>query len=196
MPKGRGLTKVQRKQVKQLVAAPMERKSFHASYQDAALSDTHIVSELFQVSQGDTQDTRDGSKCKITSCFIRGNVVAGDSTNIIRLTLIRWKPNSTPTAAQIYESATIGTNGAMFSSFNHEYRGDFVVLQDKFISVEATAGQLQRMFTLRCGHQPATTFNDAATTGANKLFLVASADSLAVSHPTATFWSEIYYTDS
>ena len=193
--RGRGLTKKQRVEVKKLVVAPMERKAFHAAYQDTTISDTHLVSEISNIGQGDTIETRDGNQIKITSCFIGGNVVAGDSTNIVRLTLIRWKPNSTPTADLIYEQTAIGSGGAMFSDFNHDYRSDFVVLKDKFITVESSNGQLQKMFTLRAGKQPKTTYNDSATSGANKLFLIACSDSLAASHPTVTFWCDIKYID-
>lgn len=197
MPRqARGLNKVQRKQVKKLVEAPLEKKKFHASYQDANVTATHVVSEICNIGQGDTEATRDGDAIKITSAFYRGHIVAADQTNVVRLTLIRWKPNGTPSADKIYETAVIGTDGGIYSDFNHQYRSDFVVLQDKFITVQGTNGQCQRMFTLKCGHQPKTVFNGSATTGANKLFLIKSSDSLAATHPTITMRGELFYTDA
>lgn len=194
--RGRGLTKKQRVEVKRLVQSPMEHKYFVAAYQANPITTTHIVAELMAIPQGDGEEQRDGNNIKITSAFYRGIIVAGDPTNVVRMTLIRWKPNSTPTAAQIYRVTNIGTNGAMFSDFNSEFRGDFVVLQDKFITVESTDGQAQKQFTLRCGNQPKTVFNDVATTGKNKLFLIIASDSLAAAFPTITMRGSVRYTDA
>lgn len=192
--KGPGLNKIQRTEVKKLVLAPMERKNFPYFLQDDPVSTLHQVIDLMAVTQGDGEQQRDGDQLKITSMFGRGRIYAGDAVNTVRLTLIRWKCNSTPTPAEVYEDTGIGAQGALFSPFNHKFRDSFVVISDRWYNID-TYNPI-KLFTLSSKAQPKTVFNGALTTGTNKLFLFTSSDSSLAVHPTVTFRGNIHYTDS
>lgn len=188
------LSATQRKEVKKLVMAPMEKKNFPWYFQDFEISTTHTVVDLTAVAQGDGEQSRDGDSIKITGMYGRGVLFWGDAVNMIRLTVIRWKCNSVPTAAQIYDTTAIGTNGGMFSSFNHKYRDNFVVISDKYVDIDSYHPYKQVI--IKAGAQPKTTFNGAATTGGNKLFLILSSDSSAAGHPSLTMRADVHYIDA
>lgn len=194
--RGRGLTKKQRAEVKKIATGPMERKRWPVYKEAMTISSTHFVDDLMAVPQGDTEQSRDGDAIKITQCRIKGHIIGTDASNIIRMTVIRWKPNTIPTAADIYDDTTIGANGAMFSAFKHTTRDSFVVLADKYIKVEgATYGNIQKMFNIYIKPQPKTTFNGALTTGQNKLYIIWSSDSIVANHPYVTYRGDLLYLD-
>lgn len=193
--RGRGLTKKQRVEVKKLVTAPIEKKDLGFYLQDSAVSSTHNIVDLMSVvNQGTTEDDRIGDEIKITSLYGRGSVRVGDATNVVRMTLIRWKCNSVPTASQIYEDATIGLQGAIYSPFNHKFRESFVVISDRFYHVDTY--NTTRPFILKARAQPKTVFNGTLSTGSNKLYLILSSDSLVTAHPTVTFRGDINFIDA
>lgn len=193
--RGRGLTKKQRSEVKKIATAPMERKRFPVYKQGLSISTSHHIDDLSSVYQGSTEEGRTGDAIKIISGHIKGVVVAADTTNIVRYTVLRWKPNTIPTAADIYDDATIGANGAMFSPFNHINRPSFVVLADRYIDLEATNGDMQKMFNIRIKPQPKTIYEGGANTGSNKLYIIWSSDSVAITHPDVTYRGDIHFLD-
>lgn len=192
----RGLTPTQKKQVKKIAQAPMERKRWPVYHEGLPISTTHFVDDLLAVPQGDTEQSRDGDAIKITYSKIMGQIIGNDSTNIVRMTIIRWRANSVPTAAEIYDDTTINANGALFSPFNHKFRDQFVVLKDRYFKVEgATYGNIQKMFYVTLKSQPKTVFNGNLTTGMNKIYIIWSSDSGTANHPTITYRGDIHYLD-
>lgn len=181
----KSLSPTQRKEVKKLVMAPMEKKNFPWFYQDLDITDVHNISNITAIPQGDGEAERDGDSVKITGTYGRGAIIVGDGFNMVRLTLIRWKCNGEPTAAQIYDLTNIGTNGSMYSPFNHNYRDQFVVLQDKFINLDTYNPYKQVI--IKAGPQPKTTYNAGAITGINKIYMILSSDSTVGPHPKITF---------
>lgn len=195
-PSGRPLSAQQKKQVRKMVYAPMEKKRWPVYKQGLLISSTHVIDPLTEIAQGDGEQDRDGDAIKIVSGFIRMAFSAVDSTNILRCTLIRWRSATTPTAAEIYDDTTIGANGAIFSPFNHNRRSLFTVLMDKFIDIENhTSGDIQKMINVSIPPQPKTVFDASALTGINKLYFIFSSDSTAASHPSVVYRGDINYVD-
>lgn len=192
------LTKEQRSQVMRLVTRPMELHHWPVYSQAFAISTTHTVFDLMAIAQGDGVRDRSGNQVTVQSLRMDGIIVGSDASNVMRLTLVRWKPSSVPTAADVYDNTVIGANGAMFSGFNIKERQDFAVLYDKWFNLEQTAtGNHNKLFSIKVGAQPKATFRDTLTTTCtNKLYLIASSDSNAVSHPDLTFRGDLRYYDA
>lgn len=195
---GKGLNKNQRKEVRKLVQEPLEKKRWPVYKQSMNVSSTHFFDDLVTIPQGDTEEARDGDQINVSGGFIRGVIYGYDVDNIVRMTIIRWKPNSVPTAADIYEDATIGANGAMFSPFNHNHRNEFVVLADRFYDLETGAGggDRQKQFTIKLRKQPKIVYDGAITNGTNKLYIIWSSDSTVSAHPAVTYRGTINYFDA
>lgn len=196
---GRGLSKTQRVEVKKLVQAPMEKKRYPIYKQNQGISVTHFVDDLMSIAQGDGEQDRDGDQIKVTSGFLRGAIYGADTTNIVRATVIRWKPSSVPTAADIYDATSIGTNGALFSPFNHAKRQDFVVLADRFWHLTNDTyghGDRIRQFFIKIRSQPKTVYDGTSTVYAtNKLYIIWSSDSTVATYPDVVYRGDIHYTD-
>lgn len=189
----RGLNQKQKKEVKKLVQAPMERKHFVTAYEGNASSSVHVITDLTGIAQGDAYNERDGDSIKIVGGYFRGSVVGSDATNIVRITLIRWKPTTTPTANDIYQSTGIGTVGSIYSEFDRDNRKSFTVLKDIFIHVDGY--NPQKPFYIRIKNQPMLKYMGSSTNGANKLYLIHSSDSIASGHPSITMRGVLSYVD-
>lgn len=189
----RGLNKAQKKEVKKICQKPVEVKYSEIARQGISVSSSHTIFDESQISQGVEHNKRVGDAIKIKGIFVRGHILGADSTNVVRLTVIRYKPSGSPSSSEIFDDINIGANGAMFSPINHDYRKEFVVLHDRFYYTNTYHQQVP--FTVNIKSQPMTHFNDTANSGQNKIYFIWSSDSVAATHPTVSYRGETRYTD-
>lgn len=112
---------------------------------------------------------------------------AGDDYNQLRMTVIRWHPNtvgSTPSLAHIFEE----TGDAWESSFNYDNRQSFTVLADKKFLVQQGIRNVQpfdiRLFGNRLSSHPMKYASITANGGSDHIYLIMVSDSGAVIHPS------------
>ena len=109
---------------------------YGASTFTSAINYSGTIQSLCDISQGDTDTTRDGDALTMSSLEIRGHWVVGDAYNVCRIMLIQWFPTDgvAPTVSQILFNS--GNIYAPISVKAHDYRQQFAVLYDKIIVVD------------------------------------------------------------
>lgn len=192
--KKRRLSPLERKQVQRIANKDREKKTHIGYAQEVAVSDTWGIYHLTGIAQGDTHTTRDGDEIKITSFSSRGNVMCADATNIVRITIISWKPNSIPAANDIFQTADTINQGGLYSELNHANKKNIRVHYDKILHMTLQNNAVQ-YWACKFKELPKCVYNPGLTTGTNQLYICIASDSSAVTHPTFTYRGELDYHD-
>jgi hypothetical protein len=165
----------------------------------STVSDTGIGINLSSsITQGDTDQTRDGDMINLTKVRLVCSGVYADTTNVMRIILFRWKPNSTPTWAELLEGATPGA-----SDWKRPHRKDtasnFHIMYDRTLNL-SSAGQPQALvsktlFGKSLGKKRLA-FSGGGTSGTDHIWLFVISDSATASHPNFDYSVTTYFTDS
>lgn len=165
-----------------------------------AISTTGSVVCVSDMAQGDTDITRDGDKIILKSMQLRGTMAyaAADVNNLIRIIVFQWFPVDTaadPSAAAILQQT--GTFGIV-SPYNHDQRNQFHILADRTFLLNSASYPYKgwKMNIPFKYVKKQATFLAGGVYGANHLHILFISDSSAVSDPSVSFYSRVYYTDS
>lgn len=164
-----------------------------------------IVALTDQLAQGVTDVTRIGNSIKAQDLQVRLAMNFTSSATVLglhcRMMLIVWKDNAqlNPiSAAKIFESAT-----NLYSPLNKDYTDQFVVIKDKFFSMNNASGaaqtvafQTMKLFKKVDFH----IFYDGATGGnatTNHIYLVLRSSATGIGTSLqATYYSRLNFTDN
>lgn len=138
-----------------------------------------------------------GSNISPKGLYIRGNILVGDTYNVVRALVIQTKAGGTPVISSIFD--IYGSIRAPYSFLNEDYKSTYHLLYDRTfrlvdgndsavhaVHIKIPARRLKKVTFLTGG--------SARTSGA--LWLVLLSDSTASAHPSAEVVSRIYYTDA
>lgn len=211
----RPLNPRQKRQVKAAVRGIQELKYFISNQVDGGtVSDTLGINDISAVPQGDTDVSRDGDRLQwVGRISINFNVVGavgatGDLYNTFRLIVLQWKPNSTPTVSDILLT---GPTAAVdvYSQYNHDNRQQYTILLDKMFTVNGNNTTLvpasipnspysiSKHFEVNIKKAAKMAqFSGGSTSGTNKFYYILGSDSSAVTHPTYSWSSKIFFRDS
>lgn len=175
-----------------------ELKYYELQAGGSGIDNNGLIYDLSPVPQGLGDSSRVGDK--ITPHSLKVTLQAGlaDTTNMLRLVFFRWKPSSiavAPTIAGIF-SAGPGSVWAPTANYNHDQRGNFVVLYDKLFNLSAGAKPnplIKRTIKLTTDK---IDFISGSTNRLNGIYMAAISDSGAVPHPDFIATFTFYYTDS
>lgn len=150
---------------------------------------------ITDIGQGDTDSTRDGDKCLPKSIKLRLGLTAGDTTNFMRLMIIRWHSNvSTLAAGNVLQYLSSAL--APFSPLSHDGRSEFNVIWDRtYVLGTQMYPVLNIKKFIKLAPHPIK-FSAAGTDGRDKLFLIGVSDSAAAAHPNVSGYIRVEYTDS
>jgi len=183
--------------VKAMITRMSEKKFYQVEAQTTA-DTTWTIQSAFVPPQGDTDVTRDGDQVYLKDFEISGAIGFADSTNVIRLTVLRWYDDSTPTVDEIYE---LGANDAvnMFRPFRKDTSGTYHIMYDKVFAVANTGPGVQhfkkRVFGKKLGRK-VVKFRGGSTNGYGKIYICRQADSGTSVHPSVVYCARTNYTDS
>lgn len=139
-----GLTRIQRAQVKKLIATYPEYKYIEQGISDiTAVSGTGVVKFISGVAVGDTNITREGNKINIESVHIKGTLTTASTATIgsvfrILLVEMRVTDGAFPTISNIVTDAVDGMRNA-------DHMGEYRVHWDQ-------------TYTINCGGNSAAPF--------------------------------------
>lgn len=158
-----------------------------------------VVRDLSNVAQGQTDITRVGDELYISSYQLRyvGKANSTDGKNLLRVILFQWSSNSTPTAANVI--STMNSERTPISPFLHDNRGLYRILYDRtHVMVFDTSSEMVqgKVMITRGFKTRKMRFESAATTGYNKIWLIAVSDSAASSQPTISWQGRLNFRDS
>lgn len=149
---------------------------------------------LTDISQGDTDLTRDGDQLYLRSFQFRGNIILGDTNyNMIRMIVYQWYPATVPTIANILGTGVIYVN----APYNHDQRYNFKVLRDLRWTVDAQTPNKMFKFWIKSGfRRKIQYFSGSSTTANNMVYVTVVSDSGAVPNPGISFIYQTNFNDS
>lgn len=176
----------------------VEQKYMDHTLAAQSVSSTATVNTLNAIAQGTDNTNRVGRKIRVKSLYVRGNIIAGDATNNVMI-WIGWDTQtngSQALATQIFQSQA--TDLGPLSPLNLNYGNRFITIKHKNFTVD-TSGNASRTFKWYKKLNTVCTYGgtaaDTASIYTNALVLVVVSDSIAVSHPSISFYCRIRFTD-
>lgn len=177
----------------------MEKKVTEEKYWDVLFNSVGIdyggsSFSLCDVPQGDGDSTRDGDKLCPVGLKIKLLLTLADTTNTIRLILVRWIPSTSSLSyGGVIQNGT-GTSYSVAGQYQHDTRKQFKVLWSRSYALSSNRPQVIVNKYVRLQKRQIS-YVSASTTGTNKLFLLAISDSAAAAHPTIGGYTRLDYTD-
>ncbi|ALY05863.1 hypothetical protein [Ctenophore-associated circular virus 4] len=152
------------------------------------------------IAQGDAYNERLGDRITPIHCHIKGTVTLADTTNWVRIVLIRWKQDygDLTDANQIFEAT--GATTSPYSLFVKEpdNRARFDVLADRLFNLHSN--EPQKAFDIRVSsrklHSRPVSFTAGGSGGNGQLVMVTISDSAAVAHPSISYYLMLKYKDA
>lgn len=171
----------------------MERKFHDVSSTAVGVNYSWSYTKLSDVSQGDTDVTRDGDAIMPTSLEFNYQLICGDTTNIFRILIVRCKLGDTTSDYFAVNNSTL----APLSPFVHDTRSDFEVLYDSTHNLDSVShNSITKRVMLKLAPSKQIQFTGGTTTyGKNGLYLLLCSDSSAVAHPTISYYSRLNFLD-
>lgn len=197
--KPKGLTKTEKKEVKQLVRKESETKRFTFAHSAASVDyGGHILGTLTNIAQGDGYNQREGDQITLSKAILRYHFVCANTTNVLRLIIFRYKIDSAtpPTVADIVTAGYVGSGNAPFAPLQFGTdREKFNVLYDKSVYLSETTHEVEGGKHTMYLKNSKVRFNAGATDGRGTIWALVISDDGAVTYPTCNFTWELFYKD-
>ncbi len=197
--KGRGLTKKMNKQVKAQIRRGAEKNRDTTLAAVLLESDDVTITDLSDMAQGDGVGQRVGDEVQSAGLEFDYFIEASGVDACSRVSLIQWKQDSAaglPTAILLFTNSS--ATSAPLGTFDYANRKQFRVLYDALIpnGTEGPSVHVRRVVIPASEMLSKVIFNVGATTGFNKIFLIAwSSELVAGSPPQMTFQANYTYYD-
>lgn len=187
--------------VKKQLNSRSEKKFCDSTVTNTGVTTTGTTTYLSGIAQGNTAIQRIGDTVLYKSIRIKGTIIVGDTTNILRLILFRWKAKTDITLPTIANILQVGSGSAqgVFSPLINDLRDQFIVLHDKLypVNTNGTASGTQHLFSIvKKLNVKAEYITTNSTFQSNGLFLLAVTDSAVLPNPGITWYSRISFIDS
>lgn len=204
MPKKRKIARTmtlsapQKRAVGRIVKNQAEKKHFLASISAAGISSVGTVASISNVTQGDGDNERVGNVISPTECKLNFSISASDTTNAIRVCIFKWKDTNAFIAPNANDFFKPGPSASVdyLSHYNEEQRDQFVVKYDKTFQLVLNQANTKKNVSLNIPLSGKIRYySNSVVTGTGIYYLYYISDSLAVTHPTIEWASELVYTD-
>lgn len=179
----RPLNTRQIKSVRRIVNSSKETHIYATTISGGEVTSTVTFNDLSTIAQGDDHDQRLGDQVKCTRLRLKGNFTRDDGASVdtfdqIRVVVFIWHPddaNEPPAATtDILESATLYYHQPL--QLEASKRKKFTVLYDSHFDLPTReGGDLKRSLkniSINKKLRNTIYFNDAATTGRNKIYMM------------------------
>lgn len=181
-----------------MIAAAEEMKHHLHTQAAQSLPNTGFVSSVLTgITQGAGVTQRVGGEVSVKSVDINLVTTIADATNIVRFVLLRasnWT-TSAPTANDVVSYASTGY-GFMGTIDPFDSKAEFTVLYDSG-PLPLSSSVPDRTIRIRLKKKWKIHYNSSSTTDMKDgLYLYGWSDSVAASHPTVTYVSNVGYTDA
>jgi len=162
----------------------------------AAVTATGTITDFSVAPQGIVQGDRTGDRIFPLRLCLRWSLSTPDVSNVTRLILFRFKPNSVPTMAGVLDNGVGGVPGP-YSQLSFQNRENIDVLWDSGLIISVSdavswSGNQGGTIEKDCHHRPIT-FNPTLTTGSDKIYLLTVSDSVAAPDPALSACMYTYY---
>lgn len=210
--KGKKLSPGQRRAVKSIINKSRELKYFPYSLIGVSVTSTGALTGVpFDVPQGDTDNSRDGDQFDLAgNISFRFQLLAGDTTNLVRIFFFQWKALSTSAPLPALSDILLnGPSGSIdvWSQYNHDTRKAYKILWDRTYNMvgNGTSGTFPGTTTSQIYKSVKVPLRKARRKvqlrggggqGTNRIFMVYLSDSGAATHPTLSYSTKLFFYDS
>lgn len=190
--------------VKRIIGRLAEKKRNIREFATADISTTGNIFDLSivpkELAADDSTDLkREGDKLTITSLDFIAHITVGDTSNICRFIIFKWKPDNTtaPTKGDILKDAD-ATALDTLRRYNEDTSSQYKVCYDRVVNLDSngrrTTSLRRKLYGKALGSPKLTFSSNDGTVGQGKYYLLVVSDSGAASHPTfsAVTRSEYY----
>lgn len=151
------------------------------------------ITNLCPLAQGVGNGQRVGDLVSMKNLLIRFSLVHQDSTNVVRVMVVKWNEVGSPALGTILEAPALGQNYP-YAPVNWNNRKQFRILYDNLFatSTNTNAVLVEKVYLKRLGNQQFQVGSTIPEQGS--LYILAVSDSPA-SGPTMSLMWSISYTD-
>jgi len=202
---GKRLTPTQKKEVKNLIGHEVEFKNDddYLAASNIPSGNGVIIGPFANPAQGLNEDERIGNQIKLKDFELRITLTmaAGDITNQIRLIVFRWYVDNNIDVPSGTDLLSDIANNPWLSPINDRSieSGKIHIMHDKLYSFSATGSQSRslsfKFFGRKLGRK-VITFTNTSIQGSGQIYVAATSDSVAVSHPLIALYTRTNYSDA
>lgn len=190
----------QKKLIKREILRQIETKRAYTLATASAIDYNGTLFELFPNAQGSSDQYIVGNKITPTFIRVRYAIDVGDSTNLVRMSIIQWKgkpPADPPLGSQVFNGTT--SVNAPLGGWDLTYKRDFRVLADHTHCLHTYNPKQFGELLIPANKLRPVQYQDQDTASVpidGAIYLVAISDSAASAHPALQHWTSIYYKDA
>lgn len=187
---------------RRVVKQDKERKHYYIHRIGDSITDAGQTWNLSGISEGDGMGQRDGQKILPVSLTLRMKLAPGDSSNHIRIAIVRWKENDglsgCSIARLVQDDATYGmgtVNAPLVPwTVDNQDGNRFTVLYDRHFQMNTTDANFETL-TIKLGPRKfgAIHYSDGTTAQTGGLYLVTISDSSLTPHPVFNWTLDLEY---
>ncbi len=150
--------------------------------------------DLTAIPQGSTFAQRIGAQAHITQLGIKLKFTCADTTNVIRLIILRWIPSDTSDVPNVGELLADASNPLLSPVLAYK-PSRFAVLFDKLYSLTTTGSNYVVTDSFSTNNVGLVQFDIGANTGSRHIYAYAVSDSSAAAHPGVLLYSNVLFFD-
>ncbi len=189
-----------RKIVRKEISRMAEEKFHDTELTGQTITNTATLIDLFDPAQGDTSETRDGDSVFLKKLALNYSIQVNDDVipQVIRVILVQWYPDQASDAISFGDLFQDVSVNAYLSHKRHDNQSKFTLLYDKVHAMDLAALDERSLVRMRVVVSPPRKkvhFNQGATTGINKLFLVLIANADVTADADIDFNARVTYLD-
>jgi len=165
------------------------------SYGSISYNGTDFLQAITLVTQGDTDNSRDGDQLTLHGIEFRlGIKISTTTPTFLRVIMFQWKPNTVPVQSQILLDKH-NTSNAPMSMYAHDTRQMYNILYDTLIELDTVAHPAHVVYHRQMkSFSPKIQFTAGGTAGTNHIYMYVVSDVLAAG-PQVIFYSKVTYYD-
>lgn len=198
----KALNKNQKNLVKKLINRSYNQKSewkFHLTTVSGAADNAGGINTLSDITQNNTDTSRNGDEVRLSTISIRYHWENGDSYNIARLIIFQWF-SSSAAAPTVADLLTVDATEPVLSSYNTDRAHQYKIMYDKCTLIsENYSGHTNSskvVYKKLRAPRKQLKFRETTTVGTNKIFYLVISDSSIGSHPLLQMITRLNYTDN
>lgn len=175
--------------VKQVLNSQEERKWKLTTF-SSGIDSTMQSIDLTSISNGTTSSSRVGSQIRLKKLNLNWVSAIGDSTNLIRVAIVFWKPNDAvdvPQQSEVFQTSGCLAPYLKLNPSRFKLVKDFLLIFDTYHPVQK--GEIEIKLDQLVSYVP------GLDTGMNHLYLLVFSDSGGVPNPTFEFNSSVEFVD-
>jgi hypothetical protein len=182
------------KAVNKKLSANVEEKFYHNSYSVASLITTATLSNLMAIAQGDGDQARDGDRIRPKRCWAHIVVIRNTLDSYYRLCLVRYKPATVPSAANVFPETTTAT-APVTKLPQWDQRQVAIVLWDSGVVASDTYHPMQT-YNVEIPLDWNTQYQDTSTSLMTNGLYLGACSNLSSTGPTVVSHVTVSFTDA